>query len=149
MQSKNDAAIVACIASGCRWLRRIPGKTTPLFLCAFWGIVCGPLVLLVTGAGPGPESVIAPEMDRSIKPGDDFYRFANGGWLARVSIPAGSATSDTRAMLAERASRRELDLVQEAAASRGAGGSGQQKVGDYYRRFMYLGGITGRGRSAM
>ena len=37
------------------------------------------------------------DMDRSIKPGDDFYRFANGGWLRTVTIPAGQSSYDTRA----------------------------------------------------
>jgi putative endopeptidase len=26
-------------------------------------------------------------MDRSVKPGDDFYRYTNGGWLKRTEIP--------------------------------------------------------------
>jgi len=26
------------------------------------------------------------DMDRSVKPGDDFYRFANGGWLRTVEF---------------------------------------------------------------
>jgi putative endopeptidase len=27
-------------------------------------------------------------MDRSVKPGDDFNRYASGAWLARTTIPA-------------------------------------------------------------
>ena len=30
----------------------------------------------------------ASGMDRSVKPGDDFYKFANGGWDARTEIPS-------------------------------------------------------------
>jgi predicted metalloendopeptidase len=26
-------------------------------------------------------------MDRAVKPGDDFHRYANGGWLKRTEIP--------------------------------------------------------------
>ncbi|HEY3770236.1 MAG TPA: hypothetical protein VGN44_16300 [Candidatus Angelobacter sp.] len=29
------------------------------------------------------------DMDRSIKPGDDFYHYANGGWVKTAAIPAG------------------------------------------------------------
>ena len=57
------------------------------------------------------------EMDRSIKPGDDFYRYANGGWLKTVAIPAGQTSYDTRAILAEKTSQRVRDLIQEAAAA--------------------------------
>src|ERR1700748_681358 len=39
------------------------------------------------------------DMDRSIKPGDDFYRYANGGWLETVVVPAGRTSYDTRTIL--------------------------------------------------
>ncbi|WP_260583414.1 hypothetical protein [Sphingopyxis sp. PET50] len=31
--------------------------------------------------------------DTSVKPGDDFDRFANGGWFARTEIPADQASA--------------------------------------------------------
>jgi len=31
---------------------------------------------------PGLKNIDPAEMDQSIKPGDDFYRYANGGWLS-------------------------------------------------------------------
>jgi predicted metalloendopeptidase len=71
-------------------------------------------------------------MDRSIKPGDDFYRYANGGWLRAVAIPAGLSSYDTRAMLVEKTDQRVRHLIQDAAASHPAKGSVAQKVGDYY-----------------
>jgi len=48
-----------------------------------------PILLMI------PFSVIATEtpaidpanMDLRAKPGDDFYQFANGGWLERNPIP--------------------------------------------------------------
>jgi predicted metalloendopeptidase len=35
-------------------------------------------------------------MDRSIKPGDDFYHYANGNWLRAVVIPASQPSYDTQ-----------------------------------------------------
>jgi predicted metalloendopeptidase len=84
-------------------------------------------------------------MDRSIKPGDDFYRFANGSWLGAVAIPPGQTSYDTRAMLMEKTSRQVHDLVQEAAASHLAKGSVEQKVGDYYASFIDENGIEAKG----
>ncbi len=66
-------------------------------------------------------------MNRSIKPGDDFYRYANGGWLGSVSIPAGQASYDTRAMLMEKTSERVRDLIQQAATSHSTKGSIAQR----------------------
>jgi predicted metalloendopeptidase len=91
--------------------------------------------VMLTAAAP-PAARNAGEMDRSIKPGDDFYRYANGGWLETVAIRAGQASYDTRAMLMEKTSQRVQDLVQEAAASHPVKGSVAQKVGDYYASFL-------------
>ena len=84
-------------------------------------------------------------MDRSIKPGDDFYRYANGGWLKTAAIPAGQSSYDTRAMLTEKTSQRVRDLIQDAAAAQSVKGSIAQKVGDYYASFMDEDGIEAKG----
>jgi putative endopeptidase len=36
----------------------------------------------------GTFGIDTSQMDRSIKPGDDFYRYVNGKWLATTTIPA-------------------------------------------------------------
>jgi putative endopeptidase len=82
-------------------------------------------------------------MDRSIKPGDDFYRYANGNWLATVKIPDGQSSFDTRAILMERTSLRVQGLIQDAAAHTSTG-SVAQKVGDYYASFMDEDGIEAK-----
>jgi putative endopeptidase len=87
----------------------------------------------------------AHDIDRSIKPGDDFYRYANGGWLAKTAIPDGQQSYDTRALLVARTSQRVRDLIQGAASSQGPAGSGAQKVGDYYASFMDEQSITAKG----
>ncbi len=88
------------------------------------------------------------DIDRSIKPGDDFYRYANGGWLGIVTIPAGQSSYDTRAMLKEKTSQRVRDLIEDAAATHPANGSVAQKVGDYYASFMDEDGIEVEGSDA-
>lgn len=76
------------------------------------------------------------EIDRGIKPGDDFYRYANGGWLKTAVVPAGQSKLTTPVMLNEKTGQRVRSLIQEAAASPAARGSLSQKVGDYYASFM-------------
>src|SRR3954463_12755601 len=88
-------------------------------------------------AVPIPQEASAfDDMDHSIKPGDDFYRYANGAWLKRVVIPAGQSSYDNRALLMQGAAERVRNLIQEAAASDTAKGSIRQKVGAYYASFM-------------
>jgi predicted metalloendopeptidase len=92
--------------------------------------------LLTALAPPVAPNSGADDIDRSTKPGDDFYQYANGAWLAKTTIPAGQSSYDTRALLMQRTSQRVRDLIQEAAAAHAAKGSTKQKVGDYYSSFM-------------
>ena len=89
------------------------------------------------------------DIDRSIKPGDDFHQYANGLWLKTAAIHAGQTSYDTRAILKEKTSQRVRSLIQEAAAANSAKGSGAQKVGDYYASFMDEDGIEARGLSPL
>ena len=104
-------------------------SVVPVVLCAF-------AIFLGMGDAPVAENVDTQDMDRSIKPGDDFYRYANGGWLKTQTIPAGQSSFDNRAILTERTGERVRSLIQEAATAKSAKGSLPQKVGDYYSGFM-------------
>ena len=108
-------------------------------------VILASVVYLSPAALPVAENVYTRDMDRSIKPGDDFYRYANGGWLARVTIPAGQSSYDTRAILKARTSQRVRELIQDAAASQPAKGSAAQKVGAYYASFMDEPAIEAKG----
>jgi predicted metalloendopeptidase len=89
------------------------------------------------------------DMDRSIKPGDDFYHYANGRWLKTAIIPAGQPSYDTRAILVAKTSQRVRDLIHEAAAAYSAKGSVAQKVGDYYASFVDESSIEARGMAPL
>jgi predicted metalloendopeptidase len=94
--------------------------------------------------GSHPENATS-----SIKPGDDFYRYANDDWLKANTIPAGQSSYDNRALMAERTSVQVRDLIQNAASENGAKGSVLQKVGDYYASFVDQNGIEAKGLVAI
>jgi predicted metalloendopeptidase len=75
-------------------------------------------------------------MDRSVKPGDNFFKYANGTWLARTEIPADRSTYGASAVLIELTDRRVAELIQESAKSEAPAGSDLRKIGDYYASFM-------------
>jgi putative endopeptidase len=108
-------------------------------------IILASAVYLSAAATPLGENVYTHDMDRSIKPGDDFYRYANGGWLAKAAIPAGQSSYDTRAILKARTIQRVRELIQDAAASQPAKGSAAQKVGAYYASFIDESAIEAKG----
>jgi putative endopeptidase len=114
-------------------------RTTAVIL-----IFASAMFLHATSAPVTPDAN-TQDMDRSIKPGDDFYGYANGGWITKAAIPAGQAGYDTRALLRERTSQRVHDLIREAAAGAPDNGSAAQKVGDYYASVMDVDAIEAKG----
>jgi putative endopeptidase len=70
------------------------------------------------------------DMDLSVSPRVDFYRFANGGWLDRVEIPADRSFIAVRTEINDRAIAQQLALLHDAAAPGGAVlGSDEAKAG--------------------
>lgn len=74
-------------------------------------------------------------MDRAVAPGDSFFSYANGGWVARTEIPADRSNWATFGVLAERAAARNRELIEAAAAGR-VEGEEARKVGDYFTAYM-------------
>jgi predicted metalloendopeptidase len=84
-------------------------------------------------------------MDRAVKPGDDFFEYANGTWLKQTEIPADRSTYGASAILIELTDRRVADLIQESAKADAPAGSDLRKIGDYYTSFMDTAAIDAAG----
>ena len=84
-------------------------------------------------------------IDRSVKPGDDFYAYANGAWIKQAQIPADRSSYGPGAVLTEKTSQQVKGLIEDAAAGSPAPGSDAQKVGDYYASYMDEAGIEAKG----
>ena len=75
-------------------------------------------------------------MDHSVKPGDDFFAYANGTWLKHTEIPADRSNYGTSSILLDLTDRRVADLIQETSKGDAPAGSEARKIGDYYASFM-------------
>ena len=75
-------------------------------------------------------------MDRSLKPGDDFFGYANGAWIKATEIPADRSSYGLDAKLEEEAILRTRKLLEDAAKGAAPAGSDERKAGDYYAAFM-------------
>jgi putative endopeptidase len=105
-----------------------------------------PALLQAQTAHPAPAAAVdTAGMDRSVKPGDNFFAYANGHWLATTEIPADRSTYTTGGMVAELTDRRTVDLIQAAAKTEASAGSDSRKIGDYYASFMDSGAIDEAG----
>ena len=74
-------------------------------------------------------------IDSSVKPGDDFYKWANGGWDARTEIPSDRTRYGNFDKLSELSEARTKAIIEAAAANTAAAGD-TAKVGAAYRAFM-------------
>jgi putative endopeptidase len=91
------------------------------------------------------HGIVMGDMDRSVKPGDDFYRYSNGAWMNRTEIPPDRAGVGVFSTLADLSNKRTVDLIEQAAKSNAAAGSGTRKIADLYNSYMDEAGIEAKG----
>ena len=75
--------------------------------------------------------------DMSVRPGDNFFRYANGTWLDRTPIPADKPAVSLRLAMTDLTEQR-LHAIMESAATHATDQPAtlQDKVGAFYRSFM-------------
>jgi len=91
------------------------------------------------------HGIAVASIDRSVKPGDDFYRYANGEWIKGKEIPPDRTEVDVWSKLGDQSNQRTADLIAEIAKSNPAAGSGARKVADLYNSYMDEAGIEAKG----
>jgi putative endopeptidase len=97
-------------------------------------------------AAPEPSDTQAPHYgtwgydpdarDLSVKPGDDFFLYANGNALKTMEIPADRTRYGNFDALTVLSENRVHAILEGAAANPGAPGSRMAKIGAYYHAFM-------------
>lgn len=94
-------------------------------------------------AGPGKNDPKAEKMkyidkanmDMSVKPGDNFYMYANGNWIKSNPVPGSKTRWGSFDVLREESSQRMKDLLTEAAAKNSTDRK-TRMVGDFYASAM-------------
>jgi putative endopeptidase len=84
-------------------------------------------------------------IDKSVKPGDDFFAYANGEWLKTAEIPADRSSWGGNAILADIVEKDVAGLIQGAAASMPKAGTEVAKIADFYAAYMDEAGIEAKG----
>ena len=101
-------------------------------------------VLVLAGFFVAPPVSIAKQarkfidpanMDLSVKPGDNFYLYANGNWIKNTPIPPSKIRWGSFDKLAEESSQALKGLLEEAAANPGRNDL-MKRVGDFYASAM-------------
>lgn len=79
------------------------------------------------------------DMDTSVRPQDDFYRYSNGGWLKKATIPPTEARWGSFYILRYETEKQLRILMKELLrGTKHSKGSPAQLVADYYRSAVDL-----------
>src|SRR5690606_3153688 len=82
------------------------------------------------------SGVLLANIDKAVRPQDDFYRFVNGNWLAVTEIPSDRSNYGAFSLLQDGAEEDLREILEESAQAGAPHGSDTQKVGDFYASFM-------------
>ncbi|MDE3214535.1 MAG: M13 family metallopeptidase [Bacteroidota bacterium] len=105
--------------------------------------VTGYLVLLLTAIACNQTTrqtikpdVLASHLDTTIKPGNDFFDYANGGWIKKNPIPADESGWGIFTLVPNEILQRLHKIDSEDAAMNAPKGTAEQKIGDYWKAAM-------------
>lgn len=121
---------------------RLPASITLLLQAAAWLAPAASTVGYSQPVQPAAERAAetvrgldTAGLDRTVAPGDDFFRYANGAWLKATEIPADRASWGIDPQLTELTAQRTRQLIEAIPAS-SSPGSELGKIADYYASFM-------------
>jgi len=88
-------------------------------------------------ASAGKElGIVKASMDPSVDPGDDFYAYANGGWMAATEIPPDRSNIGGFWIAAEQTEQNLAALMAELEQSNPAAGTDAGRVKAFYTAFL-------------
>jgi putative endopeptidase len=120
-------------------------KYLPCAIAAYALLTITPLVVSQGTPKPDAHGIAIANLDRSVKPGDDFYHYANGDWIKRTEIPSDRGGIGVFATLDDLSNKRTVGLIEEAGKANAPAGSGVRKVADLYSSYMNEAAIEAKG----
>jgi len=87
-------------------------------------------------ARPLRSGIDLSAMDTSVRPGDDFFSYVNGKWVAETEIPADKGRYGVFDVLRDESQEAVKAIIEESATGDFEKGTDEQKVGDMYKSFL-------------
>ncbi len=91
------------------------------------------------------QDPLVTNLDTTVRPGDDFFLYANGGWIKKNPIPGSESSWGIGQLVQENIYERLRGINELAVADGGPAGSITQKIGDFWTTAMDTIGINKAG----
>ena len=82
------------------------------------------------------SGLVMQNLDKTVKPADDFYRFATGGWQKSHPLPAAYSRYGSFDLLQEDNSKRINSILTELQKKSYKKGTIEQKLSDFYKQAL-------------
>jgi endothelin-converting enzyme/putative endopeptidase len=96
-----------------------------------------------------PWGVDLSAMDKSVKPGDDFFDYVNGAWAKRTEIAADRTFVGIDSVLNDQIDKDVRAIVEDMAKNPAGSGLIGQQIGDFYNSWMDEAEIEARGTAPL
>ena len=86
---------------------------------------------------------------QGVKPGDDFWTYANGAWDARTEIAPDRSSAGVAVTVVDEAEVNVRGILDEMGKNPGQYGASGRQIGDFYASWMDVEGIEARGTAPL
>lgn len=87
----------------------------------------------MVGMAQNKSGLVEKNFDRTVRPQDDFYRFATGGWQKNNPLPAAYSRFGSFDQLQENNNKRINTILGELKSKKFKQGTTEQKLSDFYK----------------
>jgi len=92
----------------------------------------------------GSYGIATENMDKTVKPGDNFFNYVNGTWLANTEIPSDRSRYGSFSILRDQSEDRVRKII-ENAASKDNPTADEKRIGDFYNAYLDQAAIEDKG----
>ena len=92
-----------------------------------------------------PIGINVAAMSPTVKPGDDFYTYANGEWMKTTMIPADRSSTGAFLVAFEATEKHKTSLIAELVKAQHTAGSDEARIADFYKAYTDTAAIDAAG----
>ena len=89
-----------------------------------------------SGTSSTKPDLLSGNIDSTVKPGDDFFEYANGGWIKKTPIPESESGWGIGNLVQDEIYSRLKKINEDASGAKNDDGSINQKIGDFWQTAM-------------